>query len=78
MTSRILLLTLVVAGLAAVVDAVRPAGARPRVVMMASTIGPVDAGIVSAREDAYLKRTGVVVRHVGAGTGATQRFGGSS
>lgn len=77
MTSRILLLTLLVAGLAAVVDAVRPAGAQPRVVM-ASTIGPVDAGIVSAREDAYLKRTGVAVRHVGAGTGATQRFGGSS
>lgn len=70
MTSRILLLTLVVAGVAAVVDQVRPAGAQPRVVMMASTIGPVDAGIVAALEDAYFKRTGVAVRHVGAGTGA--------
>jgi tungstate transport system substrate-binding protein len=39
-------------------------------VMMASTIGPIDAGIVSALEDAYFKKTGVVVRHAGAGTGA--------
>ena len=70
MTSRLLLLTLLVAGLAAVADHVRPAGAQPRVVMLASTIGPVDAGIVGALEDAYLKRTGVVVRHVGVGTGA--------
>lgn len=70
MTSRILLLTLVAVGLSAVVGHVRPTGAQPRVVMMASTIGPVDAGIVAALEDAYLKRTGVVVRHVGAGTGA--------
>jgi tungstate transport system substrate-binding protein len=38
--------------------------------MMASTIGPVDAGIVSALEDAYFKRSGVIVRHAGAGTGA--------
>ena len=38
--------------------------------MMASTIGPVDAGIVGALEDAYFKRTGVVVRHASAGTGA--------
>lgn len=70
MTSRILLLTIVVAGFAAVADHVRPAGAQSRVVMLASTIGPVDAGIVGALEDAYLKRTGVVVRHVGVGTGA--------
>ncbi|MFI5325177.1 MAG: substrate-binding domain-containing protein [Candidatus Rokuibacteriota bacterium] len=70
MTSRLLLLTLLLAGFAAVVDHVRPAGAQPRVVMLASTIGPVDAGIVGALEDAYLKRTGVVVRHVGVGTGA--------
>ena len=38
--------------------------------MMASTIGPIDAGIVAALEEAYFKRTGVVVRHAGAGTGA--------
>jgi tungstate transport system substrate-binding protein len=38
--------------------------------MMASTIGPIDAGIVGALEDAYRRKTGVDVRHVGAGTGA--------
>ena len=37
---------------------------------MASTIGPIDAGIVGALEDAYFARTGVQVRHAGAGTGA--------
>jgi len=43
---------------------------RPRLVMMASTIGPVDAGIVGALEDAFRERTGIDVRHAGAGTGA--------
>jgi len=38
---------------------------------MASTIGPIDAGIVSALEDGFEKETGIRVRHVGAGTGAT-------
>jgi tungstate transport system substrate-binding protein len=38
-------------------------------VLMASTIGPVDAGIVPALEDAFEKETGIRVRHVGAGTG---------
>jgi tungstate transport system substrate-binding protein len=42
----------------------------PRIVMMASTIGPIDAGIVAALEDAFFRRTGIVVRHAGAGTGA--------
>jgi ABC-type tungstate transport system permease subunit len=32
--------------------------------MMASTIGPIDAGIVGALEDAYRRTTGVDVRHV--------------
>ena len=40
------------------------------VLLMASTIGPIDAGIVGALEDAYFARTGVLVRHAGAGTGA--------
>ncbi|MCX5833320.1 MAG: substrate-binding domain-containing protein [Deltaproteobacteria bacterium] len=40
-------------------------------VFMASTIGPVDAGIVDALENAFEKETGIRVRHVGAGTGAT-------
>ncbi len=38
--------------------------------LLASTIGPIDAGIVGALEDAYEKESGVRVRHVGAGTGA--------
>lgn len=38
-------------------------------VLMASTIGPIDAGIVSTLEEAFEKETGIRVRHVGAGTG---------
>ena len=39
-------------------------------VFLSSTIGPIDAGIVSALEDQFEKDTGIRVRHVGAGTGA--------
>src|SRR5512137_701506 len=39
-------------------------------VFMASTIGPIDAGIVGALEDEFEKETGIRVRHVGSGTGA--------
>jgi len=39
-------------------------------VFLSSTIGPIDAGIVSAMEDQFEKDTGIRVRHVGAGTGA--------
>jgi len=39
-------------------------------VYLASTIGPIDAGIVGALEDAFEQETGIRVRHVGAGTGA--------
>jgi len=38
-------------------------------VLLASTIGPVDAGIVPLLEDSFEKETGIRVRHVGAGTG---------
>ncbi|HCE68075.1 MAG: tungsten ABC transporter permease [Geobacteraceae bacterium GWC2_55_20] len=38
-------------------------------ILMASTIGPIDAGIVAALEDGFEKETGINVRHVGAGTG---------
>jgi tungstate transport system substrate-binding protein len=38
--------------------------------LMASTIGPIDSGIVTALEDGFEKETGIRVRHVGAGTGA--------
>jgi tungstate transport system substrate-binding protein len=37
--------------------------------LMASTIGPIDAGIVSVLEDSFEKESGIRVRHVGAGTG---------
>ena len=76
MTPRALLITLLVSGLAVVAGGLGPVagqsrpGGEPRIVMMASTIGPVDAGIVGALEEAYFKRTGVVVRHASAGTGA--------
>jgi len=39
-------------------------------ILMASTIGPIDAGIVAVLEDGFEKDTGIRVRHVGAGTGA--------
>jgi tungstate transport system substrate-binding protein len=39
-------------------------------ILLVSTIGPIDAGIVSALEDPFEKETGIRVRHVGAGTGA--------
>jgi tungstate transport system substrate-binding protein len=38
---------------------------------LASTIGPIDAGIVDLLENAFEKESGIRVRHVGAGTGAT-------
>jgi tungstate transport system substrate-binding protein len=38
-------------------------------ILMASTIGPIDAGIVGTLEDAFEKESGIRVRHVGAGTG---------
>jgi tungstate transport system substrate-binding protein len=39
-------------------------------ILLASTIGPIDSGIVGALEDQFEKETGIRVRHVGAGTGA--------
>jgi len=38
-------------------------------IMLASTIGPIDAGIVGALEAAFTKKTGIAVEHIGAGTG---------
>lgn len=43
--------------------------------LMASTIGPIDAGIVGFLEDQFEKETGIRVRHVGAGTGAALKIG---
>jgi tungstate transport system substrate-binding protein len=43
-------------------------------ILLASTIGPIDAGIVGALEDQFEKETGIRVRHVGAGTGAALKM----
>ncbi|HOP41481.1 MAG TPA: substrate-binding domain-containing protein [Geobacteraceae bacterium] len=43
-------------------------------ILLASTIGPIDSGIVSAFEDQFEKETGIRVRHVGAGTGAALKI----
>jgi len=39
-------------------------------ILLASTIGPIDAGIVDVLENRFEQETGIRVRHVGAGTGA--------
>ncbi len=39
-------------------------------ILLSSTIGPIDAGIVGVLENAFEKETGIRVRHVGSGTGA--------
>lgn len=44
-------------------------GTVPVQILMSSTIGPIDAGIVDVLEKEFEKKTGIVVRHVGAGTG---------
>jgi tungstate transport system substrate-binding protein len=58
-----------------------PAGAEDGggLVVLASTIGPIDAGIVSVLEEAFERETGIRVRHVGAGTGEALKIaqGGS-
>ena len=43
-------------------------------IFMASTIGPIDSGIVGVLEDQFEKDTGIRVRHVGAGTGAALKI----
>jgi len=54
----------------------QPSGAAPggEQILLASTIGPIDAGIVSVLEDSFEKKTGIRVRHVGAGTGAALKM----
>jgi len=39
-------------------------------VLLSSTIGPIDAGIVDVLENEFEKETDIQVRHVGAGTAA--------
>jgi tungstate transport system substrate-binding protein len=43
---------------------------RSRFILLSSTIGPIDSGVVEVLESAFEKETGIRVRHVGAGTGA--------
>ena len=43
-------------------------------ILLSSTIGPIDSGIVDVLEAEFQKKTGIVVRHVGAGTGATLKL----
>ncbi|PKN23574.1 MAG: tungsten ABC transporter permease [Deltaproteobacteria bacterium HGW-Deltaproteobacteria-21] len=43
-------------------------------ILLSSTIGPIDAGIVGALENAFEKETGIRVRHVGSGTGAALKI----
>ncbi len=43
-------------------------------ILLSSTIGPIDSGIVGALEDQFEKETGIRVRHVGAGTGAALKM----
>ena len=38
-------------------------------ILLGSTIGPIDAGIVPLLEERFEAETGIRVRHVGAGTG---------
>lgn len=40
-----------------------------RFILLSSTIGPIDSGIVDVLENAFEKETDIRVRHVGAGTG---------
>jgi tungstate transport system substrate-binding protein len=39
-------------------------------ILLSSTIGPIDSGIVGLLENEFERDTGIRVRHVGAGTGA--------
>ncbi len=43
-------------------------------IILSSTSGPIDSGIVGALEDQFEKETGIRVRHVGAGTGAALKL----
>jgi len=48
--------------------------AQGKFLLLASTIGPVDSGIVDVLENQFEKETGIRVRHVSAGTGAALKI----
>lgn len=58
-----------------VAEALEPAGGQNRdalavsPVLLATTIGPAESGIVAALEEGFFRATGLVVRHIAAGTG---------
>ena len=56
---------------AAVLPAAPTSADGSKFLLLASTIGPIDAGIVAELEAAFEQESGIRVRHVGAGTGAT-------
>jgi tungstate transport system substrate-binding protein len=68
-----------IGGLMLLVASTAVAEVAQRVVLVASTIGPIDAGIVPLLEDRFEHETGIRVRHVGAGTGEALKLaeGGS-
>lgn len=68
MTRPLRTLLLLVAALG--LQAQSPTQTPGRFVLLGSTLGPIDAGIVGALEDAFEAESGIRVRHVGAGTGA--------
>jgi len=43
-------------------------------ILLSSTIGPIDSGIVDVLENQFENETGIRVRHVGAGTGAALKI----
>ncbi len=46
-----------------------PVAPPTRPVLLASTIGPAETGLVGALEEAFYQATGLLVRHIAAGTG---------
>ncbi len=50
-----------------------PARAEKGFILLASTIGPIDTGIVAVLEEGFETETGIRVRHVGAGTGEAMK-----
>ncbi len=71
----VLILTLAVAACGSQPQVTVPkADAGYKQIMLSSTIGPIDSGIVEVLEAEFQKKTGIVVRHVGAGTGATLKL----
>ena len=50
-------------------ESVPPAGNSEHFLLMATTIGPVETGLMEELEQAYYKERGVLVRHIAAGSG---------